>query len=112
MTSDFTFSLEGYTDLVNLPSEMITFGTYRISYEPPEGALESDVNMSISSEADMNQMLDFFKSFLMAAGYPVGFEQSLEVTGEGQDDIDSLNFSFGDDILTFSGSNTTGYGIV
>lgn len=77
MTSDFTFGSNGYTNNVKLSSEMITFGTYHISYEPPEGALETEVNMSVSSEADISQMLELFKSFLMAAGYPVGFEDTL-----------------------------------
>ncbi len=51
---------------------MITFGTYRLTYTPPEetfGSVESTVDMSISSEADLNDMLGFFEDFLRATGY-------------------------------------------
>ena len=49
------------------------FGVYRVSYTPTseyESAyIEPTVNMSISGEADLNQMLSFFDSFLKASGY-------------------------------------------
>jgi hypothetical protein len=48
---------------------MFEYGRYTLSYQPPEGAVEADVNMSISSEADLSQMLTFFETFLQAAGY-------------------------------------------
>jgi hypothetical protein len=54
---------------------MITFGTYRLTYTPPEetfGSVESTVDMSISSEADLNDMLGFFEDFLRATGYQLG----------------------------------------
>ncbi len=58
---------------------MFEFGRYTLSYQPPEGAVEADVNMSISSEADLTQMLRFFESFLQAAGYVIeGKELTLE----------------------------------
>jgi hypothetical protein len=58
---------------------MFEFGRYTLSYQPPEGAVEAAVDMSISSEADIPQMLRFFESFLQAAGYVIeGKELTLE----------------------------------
>lgn len=48
---------------------MTTFGKYRLLYDPPGGSLEPEIAMGISAEADLKDMLDFFKTFLMAAGY-------------------------------------------
>lgn len=50
---------------------MFEFGRYTLSYQPPEGAVEAAVDMSISSEADIPQMLRFFENFLQAAGYVI-----------------------------------------
>ena len=58
---------------------MFEFGRYTLSYQPPDGAVEAAVDMSISSEADLPQMLAFFESFLQAAGYVIeGKELTLE----------------------------------
>jgi hypothetical protein len=58
---------------------MFEFGRYTLSYQPPEGAVEAAVDMSISSEADIPQMLAFFESFMQAAGYILeGKELTLE----------------------------------
>ena len=54
---------------------MTDFGRYRLSYEaPPSGvnngySIETDIQMSISGEADLERMCDFFTSFLRGAGY-------------------------------------------
>jgi len=69
-----------YTNSVNLTSEMYEFGTYRLTYEPPQGTLESTIDMSISAEADLEQVTEFFTSFLRAAGYPIDYSEVLEVT--------------------------------
>ena len=69
-----------YTNSVNLSSEMYEFGTYRLTYEPPQGTLESTIDMSISAEADLEQVTEFFTSFLRAAGYPIDYSEVLEVT--------------------------------
>lgn len=47
------------------------FGTYRVSYEPPADASEPEivVNMSISCDATLNQMISLFEAFLLANGY-------------------------------------------
>ena len=49
------------------------FGVYRVSYTPTTeydtAYIEPTINMSVSGEADLNQMLSFFDSFLKASGY-------------------------------------------
>jgi len=68
-----------YNNYENLLGIMIEFGRYTLSYVPPEGALEADVSMSISSQADLTEMLHFFESFLKASGYYLdGQELTLE----------------------------------
>ena len=59
-----------YNNAENLTSTMIEFGKYTLKYEPPTGTPEDhSVAMTISSEANLFQMLEFFSSFLRAAGY-------------------------------------------
>jgi len=82
-----------YTNSVNLPSEMYEFGTYRLTYEPPQGALESTIDMSISAEADLEQVTEFFTSFLRAAGYPIDYSEVLEVTDPEGDAEEKVSFS-------------------
>ena len=68
-----------YNTSETLVGTMFEFGRYTLSYQPPEGAVEAAVDMSISSEADLPQMLAFFESFLQAAGYVIeGKELVLE----------------------------------
>jgi hypothetical protein len=74
-----------YTNSVNLTSEMYEFGTYRLTYEPPQGALESTIDMSISAEANLEQVAEFFTSFLRAAGYPIDYSEVLEVAGSEEE---------------------------
>jgi hypothetical protein len=67
-----------YTNTVNLPSEMIEFGKYVLKYVPPASAgIEPTVDMSISSEANLNEMLEFFTSFLKASGYYIDENKEL-----------------------------------
>jgi hypothetical protein len=60
---------------------MTDFGRYRLSYEPSEKTwgyhIEAEVQMAISAEADLDQMCDFFESFLRASGYV--FDGKLEI---------------------------------
>ena len=51
---------------------MHEFGTYCLSYVPPEGSLEAEIQMTVSSEADLGQMLSILESFLQATGYDIG----------------------------------------
>ena len=84
-----------YTKSVNLPSEMFEFGKYTLKYEPPTSVgIEPTVNMSISSEANLTEMLDFFQTFLKASGYYIADDQELT--------IGSVNS------ITFSNTSTTG----
>ncbi len=68
-----------YNTSATLVGTMFEFGRYTLSYQPPEGAVEAAVDMSISSEADLSQMLTLFESFLKAAGYVIeGKELTLD----------------------------------
>jgi len=48
---------------------MIEFGTHEFVYLPPQGAVEAKVAVSVSSEADLSQMLKVFEDYLRANGY-------------------------------------------
>jgi len=79
---------------------MTTFGTYRLSYEPPAGSMDASIDMSISAEADLEQVTEFFTSFLRAAGYPIDYSEVLEVTGpeeETEEKIAKPRDGWGDD---------------
>ena len=70
-----------YNNAEHLAGIMTEFGRYRLSYEPPEGSVEAEVEMTISSEATLPQMLELCGGFLKASGYV--FEGELEIaTGE------------------------------
>jgi hypothetical protein len=45
------------------------YGTYRLTFEPPSDQITPGVEMTLSGEADVSQMLAMFESFLQAAGY-------------------------------------------
>ena len=59
---------------------MLEFGKYTLKYMPPDGSpTDHCIEMTISSEANLSQMLEFFSSFLRAAGYEFdGKELCLE----------------------------------
>jgi hypothetical protein len=52
---------------------MITFGRYTLSYTPAlsyhSESIEPTVNMEISAEANLQDMMNMFESFLQATGY-------------------------------------------
>ena len=78
---------------------MYEFGTYRLTYEPPQGAIESVIDMSISAEADLDQVAEFFTSFLRAAGYPIDYSEVLEVADaseEKEEEVAKPRDSWGD----------------
>jgi hypothetical protein len=78
-----------YTKSVNLSSEMFEFGKYTLKYEPPASdGIEPTVNMSISSEANLTEMLDFFQTFLKASGYYIADDQELTL-----DSVSPVSFS-------------------
>jgi hypothetical protein len=62
---------------------MTSFGKYTVSYTPsndPTDYLQTSVQMSISSEANLSDMAAFFTDFLRASGYV--FEGALEIVNE------------------------------
>jgi hypothetical protein len=57
---------------------MIEFGKYTLEYVPPDGSpTDHTIKMSISSEATVTQMLEFYTSFLKASGYFIGEDREL-----------------------------------
>jgi len=82
---------------------MITFGTYRLSYEPPEGSMDASIDMSITAEANLEEMAEFFTSFLRAAGYPVDYSEVLELTGPEEEVTKSRDGWSVDTTLSSSG---------
>jgi len=78
-----------YNTTDHLTGIMIEFGKYTLKYEPPgESPEDHSIEMSISSEATLFQMLGFFQSFLRAAGYEFdGKELCLERSAPDFDDI-------------------------
>ena len=66
---------------------MTDFGRIRLTYEPgpPDphsGVLEHSVEMTISGEADLQQLLSFFESFLRANGFV--FEGRVEIVSSDE----------------------------
>ena len=51
-------------------------------YEPPANTVEGGMEMNISSEANLDQMLDLFAAFLRASGYPIDFAAELVIQEE------------------------------
>jgi hypothetical protein len=76
---------------------MLEFGKYTLKYEPPSETPEDhSVSMTISSEANIPQMLEFFSSFLRAAGYEFdGKELCLERTAPDFGDISDFGTNSG-----------------
>ena len=57
---------------------MIEFGKYTLEYTPPDGSpTDHTIKMSISSEATITQMLEFYTSFLKASGYFIDDNKEL-----------------------------------
>lgn len=69
--------LRDYNSLDHLEGTMFEFGRYRLVYDPPIDSVDAEVKMTISAEASLPQMLDFFATFLRASGYI--FEGELEI---------------------------------
>ena len=84
-----------YNTTDHLTGTMLEFGKYTLKYEPPTETPEDySVSMTISSEANLSQMLEFFSSFLRAAGYEFdGKELCLERSAPDFSDVpDKWNF--------------------
>lgn len=78
--------LRDYNSLDHLEGTMFEFGRYRLVYDPPIDSVDAEVKMTISAEASLPQMLNFFSAFLRASGYV--FEGELEIaTGEEVEEL-------------------------
>jgi hypothetical protein len=75
---------------------MLEFGKYTLKYEPPSETPEDhSVSVTISSEANLSQMMEFFSSFLRAAGYEFdGKELCLERTAPDFGDVSDFGSSY------------------
>jgi hypothetical protein len=93
---------------------MTDFGRYSISYQPGpldpySGVIEHSVEMSISGQANIEQMLAFFDAFLKANGYVYDGEISIEAP-VSNDTLSVNNFipfdtyDFGDDGFSLVGN--------
>lgn len=77
------------------------YGTYRLSYIPPEAKDYQDyplisIDMCTPGDANVDQMLKFFEAFLSAAGYMLKGE--LQVA----EPETFVPFSLADDVISFS----------
>jgi len=64
---------------------MTSFGKYSVSYTPsndPTEYLQTSVQMSISSEANLSDMAAFFTDFLRATGYV--FDGELQIVSSDE----------------------------
>jgi hypothetical protein len=73
---------------------MYEFGRYRLAYEPPSDAIEADIAMSITSEANLPQLVELFGDFLRATGHLTSGE-TLQVTDSATPSFDPLTGHFG-----------------
>lgn len=87
-----------YTFTDQLTGTMNDFGRYRLTYEPPSDAIEADITMSISSDANLPQLLELFGDFLRATGY-VGSDETLQTSGSDTPEL--LTGYFGDTHIPF-----------
>lgn len=98
---------------------MTDFGRFRLSYEPGKSDPHSDildhsVEMTISGEADLNNLMSFFTCFLQASGYIVDGkiqivnDREIDPWGnypqyKGSQASDFIAISAADDLLNFGG---------
>jgi hypothetical protein len=87
------------------------YGTYRLTFEPPSDMITPSVDMTLSGEADLSQMLSLFEAFLQASGYVLKGELEIVepdttsnlwgATCRGAQATDFIPFSQADDVLNF-----------
>lgn len=79
------------------------YGTYRLTFEPPADQITPSVELTLSGEANVDQMLALFEAFLQASGYVLKGElQIVEPTAPRATTYDALDF--GDDGFSFVGN--------
>ena len=62
--------------------------------------MDASIDMSITAEANLEEMAEFFTSFLRAAGYPIDYSEVLEVTdpeGDAEEKVYKPRDGWGDD---------------
>ena len=62
-------ALSPYTIPDQLTGTMYEFGRYRLTYVPPSDVVETEISMTISSDATLPQMVELFQNFLQVNGY-------------------------------------------
>ncbi len=81
------------------------YGNYRLAFEPPADQITPSVEMTLSGEADLTQMLAFFEAFLQASGYQLG-AKTLKLEGNDTFQIDTDGFiNFGHTPMSFNQSD-------
>jgi len=101
------------------------YGTYRLSYTPPESKGHEDypnitIDMSVDGDASVDQMLRFYEAFLAASGYVLKGEiQVVEpeadpwessynyVTAGGGQATDFIPFNLGNSVIYGGYGNDT-----
>jgi hypothetical protein len=86
-----------YNNAENLTGTMLEFGKHVLRYEPPGGApIEAEVEMRISTEATVPEMLQFFTDYLKVSGYYIDEDKELVFERKAPDFGDiSDNWDFG-----------------
>ena len=62
---------------------MVEFGKFILKYKSPKGVSEPKLKMSISSEATLPEMINFFEQFLQGAGYDLDHKSLVLAEDEG-----------------------------
>lgn len=96
------------------------YGTYRLIFEPPSDQLTPSVEMTLSGEANVSEMLSMFESFLQASGYVLKgevqiSEQEPSFAGETSREYEGVGFipfsSYGDHLIHGgAGTDTISFG--
>ena len=81
------------------------YGTYRLAFEPPADQITPGVEMTLSGEADLNQMLAMFESFLQASGYVLKGELQIVEPEANPYFTGVANFDFGNHVI-YGGQGT------
>ena len=86
------------------------YGTYRLTFEPPANVITPGVEVTLSGEADINQMLSLFEAFLQASGYvlkgdlrivePDSETNPWYFTYQGSQATDFIPFSMAEDVIS------------
>jgi len=73
------------------------YGTYRLTFDPASDQITPSVEMTLSGEANVDQMLYLFEAFLQASGYVL--KGNLEIVSNKEDKelfVPFTAYDFGD----------------